>query len=137
MNRKRILIVDDNEVILRTISLKLKASGYDVFTAQDGSEAVSAVRTRKPDLILLDLGFPPEVAGVAWDGFLIIQWLRRIEEAKNTPIIVITVSEAAKYRERALAEGAMAFFQKPINNEELLATIHQALHDAPVANPGQ
>ena len=128
MNRKKILIVDDNEVILRTLSMKLKASEFEVLTAPDGSEAVSAVRKQKPDLILLDIGFPPEVAGVAWDGFLIIQWLRRLEEAKNTPIIVITVSEAAKFKDRALEAGAMAFFQKPINNDELVATIRRALN---------
>jgi DNA-binding response OmpR family regulator len=127
MNRKKILIVDDNEVILRTLSLKLKANNFEVLTAADGSDAVAAVRTQKPDLILLDIGFPPEVSGVPWDGFLIIQWLRRLEEARTTPIIVITVGEAAKYKDRALAEGAMAFFQKPINNDELLTTIGKAL----------
>lgn len=127
MNRKKILIVDDNEVILRTLSLKLQANKFEVLTAADGSDAVAAVRTQKPDLILLDIGFPPEVSGVPWDGFLIIQWLRRLEEAKNTPIIVITVGEAAKYKDRALAAGAMAFFQKPINNDELLSTIGKAL----------
>lgn len=127
MNRKKILIVDDNEVILRTLSLKLQANKFEVLTAADGSDAVAAVRTQKPDLILLDIGFPPEVSGVPWDGFLIIQWLRRLEEAKDTPIIVITVGEAAKYKDRALAAGAMAFFQKPINNDELLSTIGKAL----------
>lgn len=122
MNRKKILIVDDNEVILRTLSLKLKAL-YDVITAADGSEAVAAVRIQKPDLILLDIGFPPEVSGVPWDGFRIIQWLKRMDEAKNIPVIIITGGEAAKYRDKALAEGAVAFFQKPVNNDELLKTI--------------
>jgi CheY-like chemotaxis protein len=135
MNRKKILIVDDNEVILKTLSLKLKAD-YDVVTAVDGSQAVSAVRTQKPDLILLDIGFPPEVSSVPWDGFRIIQWLRRMDEAKKTPIIIITGGEAERYKERALAEGAMAFFQKPIDNEELLTTIHQTLIGArPPAPP--
>ena len=124
---KKILIVDDSEVIRKTLSLKLEANEYEVLTAVDGSEAVSTVRQQKPDLILLDIGFPPEVAGVPWDGFLIIQWLRRIEEAKNTPIIIITGADSAAYKERALAEGAMAYFQKPIDNDDLLATIRSAL----------
>jgi Response regulators consisting of a CheY-like receiver domain and a winged-helix DNA-binding domain len=127
MNRKKILIVDDNEVILKTLSLKLKAGEFEVITAIDGSEAVSAARTKKPDLILLDISFPPEVSGVPWDGFRIIQWLKRMEESKNIPIIVITGSDAAQYRERALAEGAVGFFQKPVNNEELIAKIRQTL----------
>jgi len=129
---KKILIVDDNEVIRKTLSFKLVANEYEVLTASDGSEAVSTVRRQKPDLILLDIVFPPEVAGVPWDGFLIIQWLRRIEEAKNTPIIIITGGDAAKYKERALSEGAMAYFQKPIDNEQLLSTIRSALNGTPV-----
>jgi CheY-like chemotaxis protein len=135
MNRKKILIVDDNEIILKTLSLKLKSGDYDVITAVDGSEAVSAVRLKKPDLILLDISFPPEVSGVPWDGFRIIQWLKRMDEAKSIPIIIITGDDSAKYRERALAEGAVAFFQKPVNNEELLAKIKEILGSSSAAAP--
>jgi CheY-like chemotaxis protein len=130
MNRKKILIVDDNPVIITTLSMKLKAAGYDVVTATDGSEAVSSVRKEKPHLILLDLSFPPDVAhggGVPWDGFRIIEWYRRMEEAKDIPVIVITGSEAEKYRERALASGAIGFFQKPVDNEELLNIIKNTI----------
>jgi CheY-like chemotaxis protein len=130
MNRKKILVVDDNEVILKTLSFKLKANNYDVVTALDGSEAVAAVRKEKPDAILLDISFPPDVAhggGVPWDGFRIIQWLRRMDEAKDIPIIIITGGDAAKYQSRAVAEGALAFFTKPIDHEALLKTLHGAL----------
>jgi two-component system, OmpR family, KDP operon response regulator KdpE len=130
MNRKKILVVDDNLVILKTMSLKLTTHGYDVSTAEDGAEAVSAVRRGKPDLILLDLSFPPDVAhggGVAWDGFLIMDWLRRLEEAKSIPVIVITGGDPVKYKNRALAAGAANFFHKPINSDELLTIISQTL----------
>ncbi|MGN6555408.1 MAG: response regulator [Verrucomicrobiota bacterium] len=140
MSRKKILIVDDNEVILKTLSLKLKADHYDVITAKDGSAAVAAVRVHRPDLILLDLGFPPEVTGVPWDGFRIIQWLKRMDEAKSIPIIVITGGDAAKYKERALADGAIGFFQKPVNNDELTAMIQQIVGPgtpAPVPAPAK
>jgi DNA-binding response OmpR family regulator len=135
MNGKRILIVDDNEVILKTLSFKLKARDYDVTTASDGSEAVASVRRQKPDLILLDISFPPEVSGVPWDGFRIIQWLRRTEDAVNIPIIIITSGEAEKYKARALAAGAMAYFQKPINHDELLALIHETVDGAEASKP--
>ena len=130
MSRKKILVVDDNQVILRTISMKLTSEGYDVITAEDGSEAVSSVRREKPDLILLDISFPPDVAhggGLAWDGFLIMEWLRRLEEGKNVPIIVITGGDPVKYKDRALAAGAVSFFHKPIDNDELLAIVAQTL----------
>jgi DNA-binding response OmpR family regulator len=131
MNRKKILVVDDNEVIVKTMSMKLKANNYDVITALDGSEAVSAARLQIPDLILLDLTFPPEVGGVPWDGFRIIQWLHRLEEAKNIPIIIITGGDPTKYKDRAMAEGAVAFFRKPVNNDELLAEIKRILSSQP------
>ena len=115
--------------------MKLKSSGYDVLTAVDGSEAVAAARQQKPDLILLDLSFPPDVGhggGVPWDGFLIMDWLRRFDEAKNIPVIVITGGDPAKYKERALASGAVSYFQKPVDNEKLLAVIRQTLGEGTV-----
>jgi two-component system, OmpR family, KDP operon response regulator KdpE len=130
MNTKKILVVDDNRVILATTSMKLRAAGYEVLTAEDGSAAVSTARTEKPDLILMDISFPPDVAhggGVAWDGFLIMEWLRRIVAGKQTPVIVISGGELAKYRERALQAGAAEFFQKPIKPDELLGAIRRLL----------
>ena len=134
MDQKKILIVDDDAVILNGLSSKLKANGYHVFTAADGSEAVSTVRREKPHLILLDILFPPDVAhggGLAWDGFTIVQWLRRIDEVKDIPIIVITGAEPEKYQARALATGAVAFFHKPIDGDALLNTIRQTLGERP------
>jgi CheY-like chemotaxis protein len=148
MSSKKILIVDDNVVILKAMAVKLASHGYEVFTAEDGSSAVSAVRRQKPDLILLDLSFPPDVAhggGVAWDGFLIMNWLRRLDEAKNLPIIVITGGDPVKYKDRALAAGAVSFFHKPIDNDTLLTVIRQTLGEsksathpppAPLPQPG-
>lgn len=130
MNRKRILVVDDDPVILRTLSIKLTGQGFDVMTACDGSEAVSTVRTQRPDLILLDLTFPPDVAhggGVPWDGFLIMAWIKRMEEAANIPIIVITGGDPAQYEEKAKKLGATAYFHKPINHDGLFDVISKVL----------
>ena len=54
-----------------------------------------------------------------------MNWLRRLEEAKDIPIIVITGGDPAKYKDRALAAGAVSFFHKPINNDELLTVIRR------------
>ena len=130
--------MDDNPLILKMMSLKLSANGFQVATAADGGSGVSAVRTQKPDLILLDLSFPPDVAhggGVAWDGFLIMNWLQRLEEAKHIPIIVITGSEPDKYKARAMAAGAVSFFHKPVDNDALLTVIRQTLGESPATTP--
>ena len=125
--KKKILVVDDNEVILKTITLKLQACGYQVITALDGSEAVAAARKETPDLILLDINFPPEVDGVPWDGFRIIDWFHRLDAARKIPIIIITSSEDPKHQERAAKSGAVAFFRKPIDYDDLLKVIRSAL----------
>jgi CheY-like chemotaxis protein len=124
---KKILVVDDNEIILKVLSLKLQAAGYQVITALDGAEAVAAARKEKPDLVLLDIGFPPDVDGVPWDGFRIMDWFQRLDTARKIPIIIITGSEDPKYKERAASSGAVAFFHKPIDHGDLLKVIRATL----------
>ena len=131
-NKKRILIVDDDAVVIRALSIKLKANGYDVLTATDGAGAVKAARTERPDLILLDITFPADVNTVSWDGFLIMEWLKRLDEAANIPIIVISAGNSEKYKSQAKAAGAAAFFHKPICHEEFFAYIRRRLN---VKNP--
>lgn len=132
MNRPKILVVDDDPVIVKAMSMKLAPAGYEVFSAADGSAAIAAARKEKPDLILLDVNFPNDI-GLSWDGFQIIAWLQRVDEAKKTPVIVISGGDAAKFKNRALQSGAIAYFQKPVNNDELLALIKDTL--AASANP--
>jgi two-component system KDP operon response regulator KdpE len=134
MNRKKILIVDDSAVILRTLSMKLTAAGYEVVTADDGAGAVKAIRVQKPDAIVMDINFPPDVAhggGVPWDGFLVLGWVSRLEEVRSVPILIISGSKLENCREKAIEAGAAHFFHKPVNNEEFLAVIHSLI------GPGQ
>lgn len=126
---KKILVVDDNEIVIKTITLKLQGAGYQVITAMDGATAMAAVRKELPDLILLDLTFPPEVTGVPWDGFRIMEWFQRLNTAKKIPIIVITGSEDPTDRQRATHTGAVAFFQKPLEHDALLKVVRATVGD--------
>src|ERR1051325_7942102 len=119
MNGQKILIVDDNPVVVKTLSMKRASAGFEMVSATDGSAAISAARKERPALILLDINFPEEI-GVAWDGFKIIAWLQRTDEGKGTPIIVISGGDAAKFKDRSLQAGAIAYFQKPVDNDKLL-----------------
>ncbi len=123
---KKILVVDDDEVILKTLSITLSSNGFYVYLASDGPEAVRVVSRERPDLILLDLVFPVDAAnvgGALQDGFFIMQWLRRMGEAEDIPIIVISGDNTTHEKQRALDAGAVAFFTKPIDHVALLATI--------------
>ena len=124
---KRILVVDDDEVIRKTLSLELQRANYQVFTASDGAEAVAAAFKESPDLILLDIGFPPTVDGVPWDGFRVMEWLHRLDVKRKVPVILITGSADPKTKERAMSSKAVAFFHKPIDHHDLLMVVRSVL----------
>jgi CheY-like chemotaxis protein len=132
---KRILIVDDDPVVLKTTSYRLSAAGYEVSTAVDGSEAINAVGSARPDLILLDLDFPPDVANggkLGWDGFRLMTWLRGLRNTQGTRFIIITGScDPAVAEKRALASGAAGFFSKPIDFRALTKLIDDELFPKP------
>ena len=129
-DKKKILVIDDNEIILKTTSMKLQSAGYQVFTALDGAEGVGLVRREKPDLVLLDITFPADVSGVSWDGFRIMEWLHRVDDSKRIPIIVISGVVDEKNKQRATASGAVAFFPKPVNFDEMIKVIRATLGSA-------
>lgn len=130
---RKMLVVDDNPIVLKAFQLKMKSLGFTVFTATEGAAAVSCVRHEKPDVIVLDVNFPPDVSssGLQWNGFTIMQWMRRFEEAAKTPVIIISSEEPAKVQQKSLAAGAIAFFHKPINNEEFVMTLRRVIGQAP------
>ena len=138
MSNKTILIIDDCIVFLKAMSMKLRGHGYDVVTAVDGAAAVSTARQMKPDLILLDLNFPPDVAhggGVSWNGYLILSWLKRMDDLKNVPVIIVSASEVTAKREQMRVDGVVDFFVKPVDNEELISAIQRALHEISTEKP--
>jgi DNA-binding response OmpR family regulator len=124
MSNKKILVVEDDADVRLGYNVLLKANGYDMFFAADGSSAVSEARTHAPDLVILDLGLP------AGDGFVVLDWFRGNPNLQLIPVIVVSgrdVYGLQGNRERALEAGAKIFLQKPWNDDELLASIRQLL----------
>ena len=129
---KRVLIVDDNEVVLTALSSVLKSRGYDVMTAIDGPEAFSVVSEEKLDLMLLDIHFPPDasMSGNTWDAFHIMNWIRRAggPHGRDIPVIVMSGARPAEMEQRCLAAGAVAYFQKPVRIPKLIDAIQEILY---------
>jgi DNA-binding response OmpR family regulator len=119
--------------------MKLRGYGYDVMTAEDGSAALAAIGRLKPDLILLDLNFPPDVAnggGLGWDGFLILRWLRRMREVLDVPVIAVTAGDLNLYREHCKEAGIVDLLAKPLDHELLLSKMRALLKQGePEAKP--
>ena len=117
----RILVVDDNPTIRKGLSVRLRANGYEVLFAGDAIAATAALVTERPDLVILDLGLP------CGDGFVVMERLRNNDHLANIPVIVLTGRELEGNRERALEAGATAFFQKPVEDRNLLFAVRKAL----------
>ena len=123
MSGNKILIVEDDRDLLKSLSIRLKASGYSVSWAMDAAMAASVARREQPDVILLDLGLP------AGDGFDVIQRLKKVPELKEIPVVVITARDPESSREESLNRGASAYLHKPVDDDELLATVREAMSE--------
>jgi len=114
--RYRVLLVDDDEKILRILRFKLKASGYEVITATNGQDAITLVKSEKPDIVVMDVIIP----GVS--GLEVLQALRTFSDL---PVIVI--SARTDNANKALSLGANSFLSKPFNPDELVKRIQVIL----------
>jgi two-component system, sensor histidine kinase ChiS len=124
---KRVLIVDDDLVFLRVTSAKLKSAGFRVRMARESSEAIAALGAEPVDAVLLDITFAPDVCNGgmgSWDGFQLLSWLRGFPNAKGARFIMVSNSNAASDRQRALQLGAVDYFQKPLDHDRLFALVH-------------
>lgn len=117
MRKTKILVVDDDPDLLKALRLRLRANNCEVITASDGYSVVGAAQKEHPDVIILDLGLP------AGDGFVVLERLQQSDALSGIPVIVLTARDPQGNEARALKAGAVAFFQKPVDNEELLNTI--------------
>jgi two-component system KDP operon response regulator KdpE len=115
----RVLIVDDEPAILRTVRANLGRRGFDVAVATSGEEAIA--QADRQDLIVLDLGLPDR------DGLEVI---RAIRAHSKTPIIVLSVRDSEREKVRALDLGADDYLTKPFGVEELVARVRVALRHA-------
>ena len=119
MDKKKILIVDDDEDLAKGLKIRLRAQNYSVGVATDAISATSEAKKDPPDLILLDLGLP------AGNGFIVMERLSNIESLASIPIIVVSARDPESNKKRALEAGAVAYFQKPVDNDELLIAVQK------------
>jgi two-component system OmpR family response regulator len=123
MSRKRVLIVDDERLIVVSTRLVLEIGGFEVVSADDGETGIRAARQLKPDVILLDIMMP----GI--DGWEALRRLKESEETREIPVVIFTARENWRGRERALDLGAVDFFRKPFEPEDLISLVGRHASD--------
>jgi DNA-binding response OmpR family regulator len=121
MDRKRILIIDDEPDFVRVVQLRLEAAGYEVLAAFDGMQGVSFAHKEKPDLIILDIMMP------AMHGHRVCEALKKSSKTWTIPIIFLTAKGSKEDQEMAYKLGAEHFLTKPYDPQVLLETIKKAL----------
>jgi two-component system KDP operon response regulator KdpE len=130
MDKKNILVVDDDPAILRLLSTNLKARGYGVVTATNGEESLEVVQSNFVDLIVLDI-MMPKVDGV--------EVCRRVREWSDIPIIILSARGDEKDKVKCLELGADDYLTKPFGIAELMARIKTAFRHRgdPTVAPAQ
>ena len=123
MNDKRdILIIDDEQVILDAVFKIAESEGFKVETALNANEAFTLMAKESPDLILLDL-LMPKIS-----GFDFLEKIRKDEKTKNTPVIVVSALTDDENVDKIMKMGAIDFVKKPIDLQYLVDRVEGLLH---------
>ncbi|MFL5656922.1 MAG: response regulator [Ktedonobacteraceae bacterium] len=121
---RKVLVVDDEAVLVETIAYNLEQAGYEVITAADGASALQAAQRETPDLVLLDIMLPE------MDGLEVCRQLRRESNTATTPIVMLTAKGDEIDKVVGLEVGADDYITKPFGRRELLARVRALLRRA-------
>jgi DNA-binding response OmpR family regulator len=119
--RRKVMVVEDDAALREALNIRLRAQNYDVVNASDGYSALALAQKEQPDLILLDLGLP------ACDGMTVLKYLQQFRGLGSIPVIVLSARDPQSNEMASLQAGAVAFFQKPADNEDLMGVIRICL----------
>ena len=117
-NHPNIMVVDDNQEMLRMLKRTLELEGYGVAIAADGSSALALLEEWKPDLVILDIVMP------GLDGFQVLDLIR---QRSNIPVIMLTARREVTTLRDALVLGADDYVRKPFSTRELVARVQAKL----------
>ncbi len=119
--KAKILVCDDDPLLLELMDFRLQAKGYAVVKAKDGAEALEMVRSERPDLVVLDAMMPRT------DGFEVLARIKSDPQHSEIPVIMLTARKTEKDIVSALEKGADDYLVKPFIPEELLARLSRLL----------
>jgi DNA-binding response OmpR family regulator len=123
VGRTRILVVEDDPIILDLITTRLDIAGYDTYFARDGFEGLSRLRELRPSALVLDLNMP------RLDGFGLLRKMRL--EGLKVPTMVLTARNQPDDVQQAITLGARDFLAKPFKDDQLLQRVGRLLRRAP------
>ena len=121
MNRKKVLVADDEPNIVISLEFLMKREGYEVVVARDGQETLETIARERPDLVLLDVMMPHK------SGFEVCQAVRSDEALQGTRILLLTAKGRETDIAKGMALGADAYMTKPFSTRELVQKVAELL----------
>ncbi len=121
MDKKKVLIVDDESHIVELVRVCLEDTDYDIIEAYDGQEALDKARSEKPDLILLDIMLPK------MDGYEVCKNLKTDDSTKSIPVVMLTAKGQEVDKVKGFQSGADSYMTKPFSPLRLLTELEEKL----------
>ena len=119
--KKKILVVEDEPHISKLVKFLLEKNGFEVLQAFVGQEGIEMAKSKKPDLIILDVMMPN------MDGFEVAKRLGMENTTKGIPIIMLSSAAQFKDKMKGIESGAVDYITKPFDNDELVAKVKECL----------
>jgi CheY-like chemotaxis protein len=125
MEKNKILVVEDEESLLKLESILFTSKGYDVTGVRDGNEALEALAESLPDLVVLDVMLP----GI--DGFQVCRAIKEDPATRHIPVVMLTAKKSSADLERGKSAGADAYITKPFKSVKVLEVIEGLIKGTP------
>ncbi|MEQ8191644.1 MAG: response regulator [Candidatus Eremiobacterota bacterium] len=119
MLTRKILLVDDEPYIIKSLCFVLEKKGYNVLCANNGEDALDKIKSYRPDLVLLDVMMPKK------NGYDVCLEIRKYQEFKNLYIIMLTAKSQDADKEKGLQAGANEYFTKPFSPVKMLQRLEE------------
>ena len=121
---KKILLIDDSEMVLQILGAMIEDVGYELETASDGMQGLEELGENDYDCLITDLNMP------VMDGYTFIKKVREMEKYSDTPIIIVTTEKEASDKEKGFEVGADIYLVKPVQKEELQEKLKMLLDES-------
>ena len=121
MDKKRVLLVDDDADLAKMLKVRIEAEGYEFMTAKDGNEMLAILNMKRPDVILLDIMLPN------MDGYSALREMKKEEKYSVIPVIILSAKERKKVGDLFMLEKVAFFVEKPFEIKDLLKKISISL----------
>lgn len=123
---KKILVIDDEDDMLKLLKIRLQQEGFSVITANDGDVGVKLAEAEVPDLIILDIMMPK------MDGYSCVKEIRRLPKTRNIPVLMLSGKEEDKVRDLFAFQKISGYIEKPFELESLVINVKELLKDKDV-----